>query len=250
MTFLRNLSNLWDERRLNRLYRDMSSFKNNETYSRTCFITASFLFSLFVTNSAVIYCTSILQHTQTSLALEIVQRALVNPPSKTIYLKNGKFQYINYLSDLEDITLYLKNQKFNSSVNIIQRGGDSFFCVPKLLKPASVLIERKKTYKIITKLFSSAIFLTFIGVSYNGLQYIKDVHQKVLTPVLTNPAKAKRLHQCLTLYLETHNIENIGHLLIRPKLWGDLYQQFLLLSSDIAGLVKAIDYYKFFAYLT
>lgn len=207
-----------------------------------------FLFSLFVTNSAVIYCACILEHTQTSLALEIMQKAIISPAPKTMYIKDGVFQYNHYIEDLEDVKLYLRNQKINSSINVVGRGGDVFL-IPRILRPIVKKITGKRHYELITKLISAGAVITIAGFTFNSIKEIKTVNEKILLPVLSNPKKAARLKQCLNLYLETHNIKNIGELLVKPKLWGDLYSQLLFISGDLVALAKDIDYYKLFSYL-
>ena len=250
MQVIKYLLNYIQESRFTRRYN--RALSEDAIASQCYFISASFLFALFISNSAVIYYATVLEHTQNSLALDIIQKTLISPPPETLYLKNGVFQYTRYIEDLEEIKLYLKHRQISSSINLIERGGgmETWFPTPKLLKPIDKLIAGKPHYQLITKLISAGVLITLTGVTINSVREVKTIYEKLLSPILTNPDKAKRLQQCLTLYLETNNIKNIGELLVKPKLWGDLYSQLLFVSGDLVGLAKNIDYYRFFSYLT
>lgn len=229
------------DRRFNRWLSD------NSIASRSYYISASVLFSLFVTNSAIIYYSTILTHTETSLALEIVQQAIVNPPRATIYLKNDQFQYLNYLEDLKDIVSYLETQDVYLPFKLVPRGGE-LFPTPNSLKPLSRFIDQKKSYQILAKIMSGITFGAFIGLNYKGFVHLKEVHNNLLKPFLANPEKAQVLSQCLELYLESNNLSNVMELIARPKLWPGLYNRFSLLVFDFSGMAKGIDYYKCMSY--
>ena len=237
-----------------REYRFNRWLSDNSIASRSYYISASLLFSLFVTNNAIIYYSTILTHTETSLALEIVQQAIVNPPPATMYLKNNQFQYLNYLEDLKDIVSYLetqasylKTQNVYLPFKLVPRGGE-IFPTPNSLKPLSRFIDQKKSYQILAKIISGITFGAFIGLNYKGLVHLKEVHNNLLKPFLANPEKAQVLSQCLELYLESNDLSNVMELIARPKLWAGLYNRFSLLVFDFSGIATGIDYYKCMSY--
>ena len=180
MQLLKYLLNYIQEYRFTQIYN--RALNEDSIAARSYFISASFLFSLFVTNSAVIYYSSILEHTQNSLALEIIQQALISPPAETMYLKNGIFQYTRYIEDLQETKLYLKNRKISSSINLIERGGgmETLFPTPKLFKPIDKLIAGKPHYQLITKLLSAGLLITLTGFTITSVREIKAIYEKLL----------------------------------------------------------------------
>jgi len=253
MKILNNLLSFFRKFKLTWLFGKLLSINHNKTHSRTYFITASFLF--FGTSSAI-YLTTILNASQTSLALDIVQQALINPPQATCYLKDDCFQYCNFVEDLKDIISYLekqdlKKQDLPSYLTKIPRSGaiEKLFPVPSSLKPISDVIDQKRAYQIGVKIISVITVGLFFKTNYKYVKEFKQVVEKLLAPFLNNPIQAELLKQCLEQYLQVNNLSSIFELLTKPRLWRGLYFQFSVIALDTTALTKKIDYSKSIAYL-
>jgi hypothetical protein len=194
-----------------------------------------FLFSLFVTNSAVIYCACILEHTQTSLALEIMQKAIISPAPKTMYIKDGVFQYNHYIEDLEDVKLYLRNQKINSSINVVGRGGDVFL-IPRILRPIVKKITGKRHYELITKLISAGAVITIAGFTFNSIKEIYSL------PILFKKNKYIIMTAILGYPIETQaNDEHVFMKLNSEKVLYAFSQS--IKSQELHSIKKVLPFY-------